>query len=999
MVEILAPLPARPPTPPRPGSRIDQDRPESPVAVQTPGDSPHLSDPFRAPPSSRGSKRVTFSPWLQTTIHSPRPSKKSKESKWKESPNARSPHLVDNRPFKSILKETSSPIPVWSPNVDTFTAESLAMLLESVIQQLAGESITSRLDAYMQFFGALRTYDGLPAGKDMAEKLSLITDFIQRDVSRDLVNGAPLDTNLANQALKLSAAFVWHADISMQLSDEFKVFLVEHAITYLQEAKVPKSVLTHYMSILSTQNFSPRVMTNARVIRILTVLQDVSKHVSGKAIALHRLSIYQRLLSQAKSIFLSHSTLWVEHLIFGLLHHMKDTRSKAISLGFQISVAAGPTPSLSKNIRELFNRPLENDRKLVTEIRERMSRMVGSVDSGIHVPQIWSIIILLLRSKKRSLDQWEHFKEWVLVLQKCFNCSEPAIKAQAIVGWNRFVYAVSPNESTGHSLVKMLGKPVLSQFERKKSDKSGSSPTQLALTSYYNLLYYAFRPSPPYQYLDLIWEEYVAVPSSHAFSSAPALTDSASRVLANLLWSQQAKVWTETRINDTSNIEVEELPSLDPRWVRSRISSVLKVFESLFKSSIWDDEAIEKSNVALAWNCLASALSLASSKEITPSAESMQAIASVLGLLHRLWAAGPSSLNACGDGCADTFFERFRFLSTTIILSLGGIPFTQKLLLRTTNEIFQTANTPTHRHSSPGTNLESPILHLLRTISITSVITAPTPSYIRLVNETIDSSCRGRISRGSRLELLRQSADLTTVETTFLCRPPVLAETVWKASARAAADALQSFPIESARERDGTVSRDYENITKILALGLHFPSAFEEWSQLLESFVRVVRTEKGDRVLATLIVEPVADILMSLTVRDTFLPTTSLLGHSLSIPFLRHTELGIENTLTQPGNSPVFPHKLLESVGRTLHLAHGSFNASESHGLCNFLESLTSFLGSGVPSFRSQVLENLQIPLGLWVKDEECKVAVTRVVDSRLLTAVSGSCQPCSFRN
>lgn len=994
MVEILTPLPARPPTPPRPGSRVDQDRPESPVAAQTPGEPSKLDS--RAPPSSRSSKRVTFSPCinyttLDTTAQSPQFAKKSKGLKTKESSNVKSPLSTANRPFKSILKETSSPIPVWSPNVDTFTTESLAMLLESVIQQLAGDSIPSRLDAYMQFFGALRTYEGLPTGKDIADKLGLITDFIQRDVSRNLVDSAPLDTNLANQALKLCAAFVWHDVISKLLTDDFKVFLVEHAITCLQEAKVPKSVLTHYMSILTTQNLGPKVMTGARVTRILIALQDVTKRVSGKAIALHRLSIYQRLLIQSKSTFLSHSALWVEHLISGLLHHLKDTRSKAITLGFQISMAAGPSPAMSKSIRELFDRPIDNDRKLGTEIRERMSRMMGSVDSGIHVPQIWSIIVLLLRSKKRNLDQWEHFKEWVLVLQKCFNCSESAIKTQAIVSWNRFVYAVSPDESTGRSLLRLLGKPVLSQFERKKSDKSGLPPTQIALTSYYNLLYYAFRPSPPHHYLDIIWEEYVAIPSASTFSTVPVLSDSASRVLANLLWTQQAKVWIENRINDTNKMEVEELPSVDPRWIRSRISSVLKVFDSLFKSSVWDDTALDRSNIATAWNCLASALSLASSKEITPSGESMQAVASVFGLLYHLWVAGPSSLNAVGDGCVDIFFERFRYLSTTTILSLGGIPFTEKLLLKTADETFQTANISTHRNSDPSTDMDSPILHLLRIIRTTTIAVAPSSSYTLLVNETIGASCNGRISRGSRLELLQQCANFSIKDSASSSHhmQALLSEEVWKSSARAAADALQSFPMESARERDGSVSRDYDNVTKILASGLQFPNAFQEWSHLLEAFVHVVRTEKGDRLLATLIVEPVAECLMHLSVENTYLHLTSILKHALSIPFMQETGLGIENTVAQQESSPPIPGKLLEVVGVYLHQSYILFISSENRGLDEFLESLTSFVGSGINQFRSDVLQMLQLPLGVWVKDSEYKFDVSRGVNSRTLTAVS----------
>jgi hypothetical protein len=860
------------------------------------------------------------------------------------------------------------------------------MLLESVIQQLAGESMSSRLDAYMQFFGALRTYDGLPAGQEIAEKLNLITEFIQRDVSRDLATAKPHDINLVNQALKLSAAFVWHPQISTKLSDEFKIFLLDHSMACLQEAKAPKSVLTHYMSILSTQNFGPKVMTNARVNRLLLVLQDIAKNISGNAIISHRLNIYQRLLGQAKSAMLSQASLWVEHLIFGLLHNMKDTREKAIVLGFQVATDAGSNPILSKSIRELFDRPLEHDRKLVTEIRERMTRMMTTTESGVHVPQIWSIIVLFLRNKRWNLEHWDHFKEWVLVLQKCFNCSEPAIKAQAIIGWNRFVYAVGPNESTSRSLLRMLGKPVLSQFDRKKSDKSGSPPSQLALNSYYNLLYYTFRPSASYQHLDIIWEEFVVNPSFGIFSTVPVLGDCLSGIVTNLLWSPQAKIWTEGRINDANKLEAEELPTADSRWVRSRISSILKVFENLFKSSLWVDERVGKSNVALAWNSLSSALSLASSKEITPFGESMQAVASVLGLLHRLWVAGPSSLNA---NSPDIFFERFRYLSTTMIVSIGGIPFTEKLLVRTADESFVTASTPTHCHSQPGTNLDSPILHLLRSISSAAGTVSPTQSYTRLVMGTIEAACDSKISRGSRLELLQQCAELSTADTSAIPRAPPLSGLVWNATAQAASNALQSFPIESARERDGSVSRDYEHVIKILSFGLVFPPAFQEWSDLLKSFGRVVLTEKGNQAVATMIIEPMADRLMGISAGNTYLPSTSLFDLSVSIPWLQGTGLGIDREGIQSLGHAVFPHRFLESISRTMRVAYDDFGTSEAHGLAEFIEGLTSFLGSAVPQFQCQVLRALQSSLSLWLRDEACKLNAECDVDSKILSACS----------
>ncbi|CAG8926126.1 unnamed protein product [Penicillium salamii] len=960
MVEFLS---ARPPTPPRTAPRavIDENQIASPLTVSTPKASPFASLETGPETSSRSSKRVNFSPWPKYIKPPTFASASQPASDIKNIPS------TDSKPAKSILKTSQLPIPVWSPNVDTFTAESLAMLLESVIQQLAGESTTSRLDAYMQFFGALRTYDGIPAGQEVGDKLNLITDFIQRDVNRDLTNAEIQDTNLANQALKLTVAFIWHPQISTKIPDDFKTFVVDHSITTLLESKAPKSVLTHYMSIISTQNFSPKIMTHARVTRLLTVLQHISNRISGNGIISHRLNAYQRLWAQARPVFLSQPGLWIENLFRGMLHHVKDTRDKAITFGFRIAAEVGPNAAISKSVREFFDQPLEHDRKIVAEIRERMTRMMAYTESGVHVPQIWSVTILLLRNKRWNLEHWHHYKEWLLVLQKCFNCSEPFIKAQAIIGWNRFVSVVGPEECTSRSLLKMLGKPVLSQFDRRKSDKLGQPPSQLALNSYHTLLYYTFRPSATYQHLDFIWEEYVLNPSSGIFSSAPALSDCLSRVVSSLLWSTQAKIWTEGRIDDPNKVDADELPSADSKWVRSRCHSILKVFENMFKTSIWIDGAVATSNVALAWRNLCSALSLASSKEITSSGESMQAVAGILGLLHRLWLVGPSSLNANNP---DTFLERFQYLATTMTASIGGITVTEKLFMKYADETSTTPSDATNRVRQPGTSPESPLLHLIRSISSAGGCISPSESYKSLVTSTIEAACKSKPFRGSRLELLHQCAELCTADTGVFPRDLSLSELVWDATAQAASNALQSFPIESARERDGSVSRDFYNVIKILSPGLAFPSAFEEWSKLLDSFVHVVRTEKGTQAIAAMIIEPMAECIMRLPVGNTYLPLKSLFGHSSSISFLQGTGLGINPGVGQLPGPAAFPYKLLESVSRTLYSAYDEFDASASGNIAEFIEALALFLGTGVPQFQCQVLQNLQASMGAWLRDE-----------------------------
>lgn len=951
MVEALGP--ARPPTPPRTSSRtLSQENAhscDSPVPIQTPGGSgAHEID--SAAPSTR-SKRVNFS--LSPKFI--KPPTFTNSSKTKSDLKVLTPSN-ECRPVKSILKATQSPIPPSHPNVTANTPEALAMLLESVARQLAGESISSRLDAYMQLCNALKAYEGVLGEQEVAAKLGLIVQFMQRDMGRNSGNDGPLDTNLAILAWKLSAVFLWRLDLSARLPDEFKTFLVDHSIACLQDEKMPKSVLNQCMFVLSSQNFSAKIMTNTRLNRLLSALQVLNKGGSSRAVVSQRLSIYQRLLSQSKSTFVSQSALWMEHLVSGLLHTEKEIRHKAIYLGSQVSMTAGPNSTLSKSLRDFLDRPLDEDRKMVEEVRGRMFKMMANHDEGAHVPQVWSIVILLLRSKNYSIDRWEHFKNWVLIIQECFNRSESTIKAQAMLGWNRFVFAITPNEPTSRNLSKMLRKPILSQLERKKQDKNGVQPTRLALSSYYNLLYYAFRPSASPDYLDVAWEEYVFVPASTIFGSIPILSDRFSQALSSLLWSSQGKVWTENKAIETNKFEPEDLPSLDSKWVRSRVASVLKVFESIFKSSVWVYDAIDKSNIAIAWTSLCNALSHASSKEITPSAESMQAVAHVLGLLQRIWTAGPPSLNAVEDQNMDRFLDRFRFLSTSIISSLGSIPFTEKLLLKTTDETFQIANTPTHRHPQQNSNLVTPIVHFLLLVSGRPGMLEPNSAYSLLIDSTLEAACNGKGSRSSCLELLRHCAELCQAQAESRSGVTVFAQVIWKATAKLAQESFG--PIESARERDESASRDYENIMGILCTGLRFSDVSQEWNQLLDSLIRVVSSERGYWAVTEIIVEPLAESLMGLEVQFSYLPLTALVTHASFI-----------HQNAPNGPDQVYPQKLVDMIDKTLRASYENSNPSDVNELTAFIESLCSFLESGALSFRSASLEGVQDSISLWMED------------------------------
>ncbi|KAL2785929.1 Rap1-interacting factor 1 N terminal-domain-containing protein [Aspergillus keveii] len=980
MVDVLSPLSARPPTPPRTASRTlsEKDRTEqSPVIVQTPIESPFPPNGSTGAPSSRQSKRVNFSPW-------------PKYIKPPTFTNAKSKVLLPSnecKPARSILKATNSPGPLSLSEVTSYTPETFAMLLESVTQQLAGDKISSRSDAYMQFFNALRAYEKVPTEEEIVRKLGLITQFIQRDISRDLSKGGPLETNVVIQALKLSVVFVWHPQISPHLPEDFKLFLVDHAVSCLENGRLPKSVLIHYLSVLSQQKYQPRIMTNARISRILAMLNSLTDKVKGNGIVSQRLLIYERIFELNKSAFVSQPALWMNHILSGLLHHVKDVRLKALDVGFNAYMSAGATSTLSKTLRDIFDQPLDqNKRKLASEICERMTRMMASPETGEHVPQIWGVLTLLLRNKRFNIDQWPHFKEWVLVLQKCFNCSDPEIKSRAITNWNRFVLVVNISETTSRSLLRMLSKPILSQFERKKIDKQNTQPSGLVVSSYHNLLYYAFRPDASFHQLDIVWEEYIALPSEKTFSVVSSLSDRAAHAISNMLWSSQPlKAWSENRVNELKKIVAEELPPLDCKWVRSRIAIVLKVFESLLKSSVWETE-LRTSHIAVAWTNLIQALAFAASKEITPSPESMQAVAHVLAFLQRIWKAMPLSLNAFEMESDDKYFDRFAFLSTTMVNALGNIPVTEKLLLKTAESAYPNVSTSTNRHSTASNHPDSPILHLLRLISDVPGLPTPTIAYSRLIDEVVGAACHGKVSRGPQLDILRQCVEMVETGHGFDSSVAGFAETVWKSTANLCADCLSSFPTESARERDGLLFRDYDNVIKILTAGLSFADGSSFWDRLLGTFLSVLRTEKGEPAVSAIALAPLAAATNLLKVHETYSPTSSIIKHCLTVPF-HYWDRNMMNQQKGEFSEPPFPTEIVGLVHWILKESYDNFTNSRGTGLAEFTESVVSFLASGSIIFRCMLLEKLQEPLGYYLRDVAGHFKVEGGCERRMLIA------------
>ena len=653
-----------PPSPPSTSSRRKLHPPNPRVDFLSTPDSP-ASFPAS---SSTTRKRVEFSPW--TNALDPHGS-----SQPPSSASAVKPLLPSSecQALKSILKPTASEdIPVTSNAQLRQVDLSVGEMIESIIQELSCDERTVSVDAYQTLWRVIRQYDGIPEEAVLKVKVTAILRYIKRDILRPMLEIA--DTNLITQALKILVILVWNPDFSVFLTDEYRSFVLDRSILVISEHTAPKSVIMHYLHLLATQEFRPNLITyNNRATRLLEALKVLSDHIKGNGILSERLLLYRKLLDQTKATMKTKAHLWVEELLSGMTHHMKDVRTKAVELGLQACSAFPTSSSISGSVRNALSNELDNGMTMGTAMSRRLEKMIATKDDMIQVPQIWAIVVLLSSSVDTKVDDWADLKDWLKVIQRCFNCSELAVRQQSNIAWNRFVSVVRPHEASD-TLLSMLAKPIAAQLEKQATGNMVKSSRAAAVSSYCNLLYYAFRPAATHKQYTRVWNEYIVkLMRSSFFEKNIANADISCRVLMAILWnsSKGAKVWNESRaLQDSRPIAPEELPTIDSKWVRMRSSAIVDMFGVLLKYCSWGASGqSDKAYIAVAWTHFLRAQREASSKEIKPTMETKQATLTVIQFLSKLWEdAEMDFLNDKAQSLA-----QIRQMTRSTILELGPL--------------------------------------------------------------------------------------------------------------------------------------------------------------------------------------------------------------------------------------------------------------------------------------------------------------------------------------
>lgn len=994
-IRLLENLPQRPPTPPRESdhSKVQAEGSvlrrvlSDTLGVQTPpNNSPEPLNGSSNGTSDKSRKKVGWSAWTEY-----------KDPPIKDSPAQDKlrplPPSGELKPTKSILKPYNAINQVeWRSGIGKLAAPhtypNFATMLESIVKQLAGEDRSSRIDAYLTLSGVLKASDDVPDARALKEKMGLLTQFIQRDMSAKTVSGT-LDTVIINNALILLAFFVWNPPIADCLSNEFCTYVVEHAISALKDPLVSKDIVKHLLFILGRQNFSSKIMNAERVRRLIETLVDIEEHVKGRSIVLGRVGIYRKLLRQARASMLA-SVPWVENLFTDMASNSREVRAPAVAFGFEAALLLGTEKQVSRAVMDLFRRDI-GETKYAHSYSKRLGLMVQNKQDGDLVPQIWSIVVLFLRYRTHQLEHWEFMMPWMHVIEKCFNSSDHDVKTQANMAWNRLVFAIQPDEGTVPTMIKFLGKVLDLQLKRKLVGRHAKEARQITIGSVRNLLYYALNPKATYNQLDLYWDEYVVqlvgkmLVARDQVNSETEEEDLAHACdIMSALLDTSPKAWISTRATETTVVKADELPSIDPKWIRKNAHRVFKVLGPLIQK-YFKDLIKWESSIELLWSRFVASVGAAGAKEVKVSNDTMSSVASIFTLLYKLWETGPKGLLGNEKGPYPSFQKVFTVMVTMTTSNLGVLPFTERLLAMGPQENFAIVATPSHHPHKPRGEIKCPLHHLF------VLLARPAPgincdeTYLEMAKAILEPFFDERKTRRSRVELAKDLCQLLLMPASDALALPLL----WRVLARYA---MMTFDMKiasgtnssSSGSLDQPLGSEYRNLVKILEHGilLSLEVPLPDWEEFFAATIAQATTDAGQSGCAISIIEPLSRVLEDRVARKERMPSLaycSIMASNALYPMdkqaleaARRRLWGTSNTSTKSASFDPYSH-FYSYVRHCLQQSYNSLTGDVSVDTSEFLSSVSKFVHRCPRTHATGLLIGIQDGLAPWVLDEATK--------------------------
>lgn len=996
---ILESLPTRPPTPPKETTSHGLDaRPEQIIASQqkqlslrpslhTP---PGVSSPISATSSTSRRKRVGFS--SQPEYQEP--------PTYRDTNSARHPTPVSvpsssSKPIKSILKAT----PVSKPHepadgiyLDGGNSDqvNIAAMLESTVQQLAGADRPSKMDAYTMLFRALKASNNLPDRIALQDKMGLFMQFIQRDIT------SKTDTPLVICALNLLNTFLHFGGIASSIPHEAGVFVIDHCIRSLEDEDLPKDIVRRLMQVIALQNFGSEVMTMDRIGRLVAALHNIENHIRGKSIIIARIIIYRKLIKQCQHQMVYQSD-WLQDLFVDMVSSIPEIRSAAIEWGLEAAFSLNRDKKLTGQVSEILNTSLD-DKKYVEHLTEQLAAMLQNPQQSASVPQIWSIVTLLIPCP----DQWDLFRTWFMLLQNSFNNPDNQTKREAHLAWCRFAYRIHldgghwldkgrHHEGRGVQVITLLGQALSSQALKRAKDLR-----PIALGNIMNTFYYVFKPDMNLSYLDSCWDLSVKplmqkLLRQNSDKDHSAIVQAAA-ILTGLFDCKTRRVWKEDHIVNQPLVKTSELPAIDAKWIRRNSTRTFTLVDQILETTFSELSTPDSVSHKL-WRALVGSVASASTKDIKLHDDTATFVAHVFNSLMNIWTKGPGQ-RLDGSVCSPSqFLNSTREMIRSLIEELGLLPnpFTEKPFSLTKQNTFKVSSAPARRTSKGQSLARLPLHHLFCLLSTLPPRIPDDEAFAVFLHSVFDPFFASKNVKG-RMDLAQEVLNLLPVDAPGAYGPWLMLSKEISANLENSQHSHQSTGSGS----EPPVGHQYREIVRVLERGLKLTPnlPWKHWHSLFRALCQRVRNETGDSGVAIAVIEPLAkaikdfvlnpeeDMIMANVVKAS-IELVAASSHPRDKQAVDAARRRIWGTSTAGPRSPSFDpfDNLYKLVTSLLEAMYTDFAAYDSGDVASLINELSGFFDRCNQQLAFRCLMAVQAGLACWLEDKKHQITRTSFPD------------------
>lgn len=978
-----------PPTPPRETAahRIDHalqlldtsvlnldssviSKPYSKLGSDADFNTPPPSSPLdKASSRTKHTKRIRFLP-------EPLPRPDNSEPRLRALPPSR-----DGKSRKSILKpytpspscESANHDPFSSPSTSS-SANTLPRMLESIVQQLAGQDMISKYEAYQTLSTSLKAYDKSPEPEALEAKLPLLQDFIRRDLVSLTSDGASPVHRLPLLALKTVQVLLLIMPTSRVFSQEFLAFLIDQATANIVTPNTSKELVLNYMHLLAQQKLYVKAMTRNRSQKLLVALSTVHERVTGNNVYRLRLMIYQRFIRQCPQAAIENLIHWLVHVFHGMLSDNSDIRARSIETALTAGSHIGEAKQISQTMTAIWSQDIGDDRKYHSHFSARLVELLKQPDNKDHVPQIWGAVMLLMQANGKLIENWLTSKPWLRLLEDCFNTSDASLNLHAWMAWNKTIFAARGLLGTSVPVLRRLRAPITGHLQRKTSGKT----TEAAFSTYSGLLYYAFAPSSNLAQRALCWKMLVQEVVTKIVDSNPTESGRLCTILSALLSRHNVTTWDVNRALRTLEepFALDEAPRLDAHWIRANFGLIGEVVKQVMTHSDGEDQI-------RVWSSLMSAVSDARSKEIKSSLETRKATAGIVTILQSLSTDAKGALR-----CSDSLGT----LAASAIEAITPGEACEPVLMKAGTGVFEVAASPSRHVAKSALQYTTPVMALLHIVfnhHISNEIDSPLRGAIQ---EILQPCWETRSTRRAKVQLLHASLDGMSLANPTPAQLKVQSQ-VWQSVVELAAETLRQSAAEAVQNTTILAGADTRDLVTILIAGLAFADmkSLRFGRDFFNCLRQFARRQAGD---AAVMLELLTPLMRKIDFSSTVCSSAAA---------LQYTGCIIDEGITMPsdrlieqarralwgsqvsGSSEVGPQWLSElytMIDEILVDSYASLETLPGLVVQNFLQTLTTYLESPHASQRTSIqgaelfLWNTKDGVSAYLKDESAKVNI-----------------------